>query len=222
MRPGTSPRTVSSSSVTNCILTTYYRTCRAASPHQASLPRRSGADDCGHACKHLAGISCSPAVLDRPYHRTFPEIRFEFTPSQARQRWAERPAHPLLSLLDSVSYPSHIPPPHLLTIPLHRSAHRYYALWNAPVYHELTLLRCLSFTGVEAIALINRHCETPWPSPRLPTLRKFTQPLRITGRQLSPKTAGNQRPRIMKGRPFEGKFSWVVAATEFTSGRSTP
>jgi hypothetical protein len=29
-------------------------------------------------------------------------------------------------------------------------------------------------------------------------------------------------PRIMKGRPFEGKFSWVVVATEFTSGRSTP
>ena len=110
MRPGTSPRTVSSSSVTNCILTTYYWTCRAASPHYASLLRRSGADDYGHAGKHLAGISCSPAVLDRSYHRTFPEIRFKFTPSQARQRWAERPVHPLLSLLDSVSYPSHIPP----------------------------------------------------------------------------------------------------------------
>jgi hypothetical protein len=28
-------------------------------------------------------------------------------------------------------------------------------------------------------------------------------------------------PRIMKGRPFEGKFSSVVAATELTSRRST-
>ena len=32
----------------------------------------------------------------------------------------------------------------------------------------------------------------------------------------------SKSPRIMKGRPFEGKFSWVVVATEFTSGRSTP
>jgi hypothetical protein len=33
--------------------------------------------------------------------------------------------------------------------------------------------------------------------------------------------AHKKRPRIMKGRPFESKFSLVVAATKLTRGRST-
>jgi hypothetical protein len=37
----------------------------------------------------------------------------------------------------------------------------------------------------------------------------------------SPKGKVESIPRIMKGRPFEGKVSWVVAATELTPGRST-
>ncbi len=111
MAPETPPAISSSpSSVITCVLITSYRAPAAAAPCHAPLRRPSCAGEHALQRKHFATVSCSPAVLHRSYRKTLREIAFDTSPSQAQQRWAERPAHPLLSRLDSVPYPSLIPP----------------------------------------------------------------------------------------------------------------
>lgn len=145
---GMLPGTAFLSLVTLCVLTTCY--CSRfveSSPRQPVPSRRPRSRELGLYRQSAAGKSPVPGMLRS---KNSLNATFESAPSQAQQRWAERPVHASFPIIIVVTASSHafIPP----TLPSHSSAHRYCS-WNPSVFDSLTPSRRVTWEGVEATEL---------------------------------------------------------------------
>jgi len=148
----TLPETTFTLPITLCVLTTSYRWAIVETSLRILTPqRRPGPFAHGLRSRNPASIPCSSTVPGLPRSKTFPKGAFESLPSQAHQRWAERPVQDTsLPLAISGLYtPAFVP--HF--VPFHRSAHRY-CVWHPPAFAYLFPSTCFPFARLGTIGLL--------------------------------------------------------------------